>query len=213
MARRRGTKQVNAVLAEPLRSKSDPECARCDDTRVVPSRYLSRLIRCPMCTTVVRQDKDVFRRLAASESVYRLNAAESRRIETAIQRLIGLTLAADARKVFARLDKALYPTRRVMQRWGANEGSGLPSENPDVYLVAQLPPLDPQTQEKVSDIVKAAPPAISTFCCDVWASNIPISVIRGGPYFSKHKVPRPGRYLSERDFYSEQEEILRYLRD
>jgi hypothetical protein len=204
--------EAATLNAQLVTTPAEPACEKCNDTRVVPSRYLSRMIRCPFCTTAVRRDPDMFRRLAATEAVYRLNAAETRRIERAIAKLVALTLTADAQKIHARMDPDLFSTRRVMQRWGVSEGSGLPSENPDVYLVAQLPPLDPKTQEIVSDVVKASPPSIATFCWDVWASNIPISVIRGGPYYSKTGERRPGRYLSERDYYREQEAILRYLR-
>ncbi|HZP86613.1 MAG TPA: hypothetical protein VFB54_07310 [Burkholderiales bacterium] len=132
-------------------------------------------------------------------------------MKRAEERLIALTRKADALK-HARIDPDLFATERIMQRWGVGEGSGLPATNPDVYLIAQLPPLDDRTQEKVSDIVKGSPPSIRTFCEDVWASHIPIDVLRWGPYYSSRGDFRPGRYLSERDFYRERQSILRYLR-
>jgi hypothetical protein len=209
--RNRGSKKMNAVLAERPCAAEEP-CARCNGMRVIESRHLRRTIRCPMCTTrSPRLDPGALRRLAAFDEQYRLNAAEARRVQRAQDRLIAVMLGLDALK-HARIDPDLFSTQRVMQRWGAGEGSGLPAENPDVYLVARLPPLDDRTQEKVSDIVKAASPAISTFCVDIWSSHIPTAVIRGGPYWSSRGERRPGRYLSERDFYRERQSILRYLR-
>lgn len=203
---------MNAVA---MAIASEDTCPHCGSTLLVPHPRLG-VIRCIRCTTrEPAKDPDAFRQMREREVRFQLTGAEKRRIERSAQRIIALTLSKDLLRL-ARVDREFVATDRVMQRWGREEGTGFAAANPDVYSEVQPPPLDPKTQEIVSDVVKSSPPGIRTFTDDWYSSHIPVRVIAAGDYwrtYSRHVHEyRPARALDDRGVLREWHAVLRYLR-
>jgi hypothetical protein len=154
---------VNAVLADST-TGPDP-CGRCGFSRQVWSSALRRWIRCTACTTVeLPIDHDVFRRLAR---------AERRRARNRVAVVVLETIAEEAR-IFPRLPPELITTDRVLDRW-SSFGTGRPAANPDVYHTSMPPPLPPETQLLVSDLVRLAPPRPQEVTHQLYTRGAPAS--------------------------------------
>lgn len=177
---------LTAELANP------PVCERCDGARLIVSAWSKRKIRCPMCTRRKVKKRAPSKSLGAEISTP--EAIRMGRILANICAQIEIN-----RWKFPGLPSHLVGTDRVMQRWVAAP-SGMASDNPDVYAKARPPPLDDRTQEKVSDIVKAAPSGVRAFIWDWYKIGTPDSVMA------------EQRHMSIRQLKREWQDVLVFLR-
>lgn len=138
-------------------SSRRPFCEECGDTHEIRNPILGK-VRCPYCTKP-RLPKTDWRGM---------NAAEKRRLE---QQALSVTVVADDFR-FPNLPSHLVSTDRVLMRWGS-EGSGLPSENPDVYRKSLPPPLDDKTHAEVSTLVKHSETEVRRFAYEWYCTPIP----------------------------------------
>lgn len=132
-------------------------------------------VRCPYCKVPV----------PTKAAMRELTAAERRRIN---QQQLSVTLVTDEFK-FPNLPNHLVSTDRVMTRWGC-EGSGLPSENPDVYRMSLPPPLDDRTHAEVSTLVKSSAERVRTFAYEWYCSPLPVSLMADRRGMSRRQLGR-----------------------
>jgi hypothetical protein len=94
----------------------------------------------------------------------------------------------------------LITTSRILERWGS-DGSGMPTENVDVFRQAKAPPLDPGTYTVVEQLVNAAPDRIRRFAYAWWRSPNPA-----------HLATHGRRGVSRRNLGRTQVDALNYFR-
>lgn len=132
-------------------TEAEEPCGKCGGALQVYSVTARRIVRCVRCTTVdLPYDPRALKDLARRE---KLRQQQLLRHKAAVAMIEAIATAHT--RVFPKLPPELVTTDRVLDRWGAAP-TGQPAENPDVYHVALPPPLDPRTQERVSDLVKLA---------------------------------------------------------
>ena len=176
---------------------SIPDCDHCGNERRIRSSWSKRWIRCPLCTHR-KPDKSGKHLRALSQAVAKeVSPVESRRMAEELDKL--LIRIEQGRTAIPNLPDHLVGTDRIMQRHAAAP-SGMPSDNPDVYHRSRPPPLDPVTQEKVSDVLKAAPRGISLFVSDWYRRDVPTDVMA------------ENRHMSRRQLIREWHDVLVYLR-
>lgn len=151
---------VNAVLADVSR------CGRCGDAGEVRSSTIGRMIPCPICSGAygLPYNADALRRLARQER---------KRIRAQVGIVVLETIATET-AAFRKLPPELITTDRVLDRW-CSFGTGRPAENPDLYHQALPPPLDPETQLVVSDIVRGAPSRPRSVTYELYSRGAPFS--------------------------------------
>jgi hypothetical protein len=96
----------------------------------------------------------------------------------------------------------LITTDRTLQRWAAAP-TGVPAQNPDVYRESRPPPLDPRTQEAVSDVLKASSKGVQCFCADWYLCTA---------WLSQDEMARQ-RQMTRRQLVREWHDILFLLRE
>lgn len=151
---------MNAVLAEVSR------CERCADAGTVWSTTFKRRFPCPGCSGVygLPYNPDALRRLARQER---------KRLKAKVAIVVLETIAAET-SAFRKLPPELITTDRVLDRWCAF-GTGRPAENPDVYHASLPPPLDPETQLLVSDLVRGSPSRPRGVTYELYPNGAPFS--------------------------------------
>lgn len=167
------------------------DCRHCNDLRVVPHVQLGP-IRCPVCTVRAKpRDPEAMARANQEFTEHvreNLSGAEARRITRAIGKL--LAHAVFDRFRFKGLPTHLISTDAILQRWAAAP-TGLPAENSDVYAQSRPPPLDPRTQEAVSDIIRALPTGIRGFVFNWYkAPGISVNVMAERRKLSRRQLER-----------------------
>lgn len=84
-------------------------------------------------------------------------AADVRRVNRLVARAVALELLRRGSHRLAQLDAELMPTDRILQRWAASVGNGLPSDYWDDSPKSRPPPLDEETAIIVDQVVLHAP--------------------------------------------------------
>lgn len=169
-----------------------PDCEHCGDTREVENAVLG-VIRCPQCT--VRAKPLDPRTMELEMAAFRQRAKEpmgfTAKELTSVERLLKQLVAHAAIDLsrFPSLPAHLVTTDRILQRWAAAP-TGMPSDDPDVYAVARPPPLDPMTQEAVSDILREAPKSVRMFVGDWYCSSAPMKTIARYRSLSRRQLGR-----------------------
>ena len=189
---------MNAALAI-----NPPDCERCNDKRKVWSRTAGKRIRCVACTKRTRMPQpgasNEIHRLLTDLDRRKLSDKEIKRVASTLSEHIKVTFADNSRP--QDLPDHLATTDRILQRWAAAP-TGVPSDNPDVYRDSRPPPLDPRTQEAVSDIVKAAQPGVRKFLIE-WYCTPGIST----------KEMAHSRHMSRRQLSREWIDVLHVMRE
>ena len=162
-----------------------PDCPRCEERREVWNGFLKRMIRCPACT-IARQRRDHVEIRATNERLASKDMQNfaPRELPQIVNRIDQFLIEAVINTSRAPgLPPHLVTTDRTLERWYAAP-TGMPAENTDVYHHCRPPPLDPRTQEAVSDVLKAAPEGVRTFIgewygCTAWLSQDEMARKRG----------------------------------
>lgn len=158
---------MNAVLAEVVVG-IESSCVRCGTAERVWSATLRKFIPCPICSGAygLPFDPDALRRMARKER---------KRLRTQVAIVVLETIATETRALSKlKVPPELITTDRVLDRWTAF-GTGAPAENPDVYHQSLPPPLDPETQVRVSEIVRTAPALEREVTYDLYSRGAPMS--------------------------------------
>ena len=126
------------------------------------------MIPCPKCSGAyaLPYNADALRRLARQERKRRRALVAVAVVETIASETTWLGRL--------KVPPELVTTDRVLDRWAAF-GSGEPAENPDVYHISLPPPLDPETQLRVSDLVRGAPDLERDVTYDLYSRGAPAS--------------------------------------
>jgi len=159
-------------------------CEHCKDRRLVWSELLRKSIPCPQCRRKPRQD---------SSGLKLITAVEKRRMNRLVQRAVQIEIAAamGLGDRIRRADPFYATTDRIMQRWAAGNGSGLPKTDEDWEAAAtkaldadvfspepsRPPTLDDATHVEVEHIVQRSPQAIQMFVRQWYCSDVPCLVI------------------------------------
>jgi hypothetical protein len=93
---------------------------------------------------------------------------------------------------FPGLPNELVPTDRILQRMAAF-GTGVPSENPDVYRESRPPPLDPATQMAAGDALQSCAPGTKAVIRDWYFTRKSITQIAKARHLSRRQLGREWR--------------------
>ncbi len=104
-------------------------------------------------------------------------AAEVRKVNHLVRRAVGLALLQQGSSRLGSLDQRFIGTDRILMRWAASIGSGLPSERWDDTVQIKLPPLDDATAVVVDRIIMAAPHEVRALVRSWYCTPTPVDTM------------------------------------
>lgn len=164
-----------------------PDCAHCDDKRQVWNQWRERYMRCPRCTVRPKRRRDA---KEFAELITGISAREA--VHQERERMRRIVFALIDTFNFPGLPNELVPTDRILQRMAAF-GTGVPSEDPDVYRESRPPPLDPVTQQAAKDALASCAPGTKVVIADWYFSRKSIKQICARRHLSRWQLSREWR--------------------
>lgn len=82
-----------------------------------------------------------------------VTAIEKRKMNHLVRQAVALEILRGGDYQLRHLDEELMPTHRVLQRWAAGSGTGLPIEEVDTQRASRPPPLDDATHIVVEGVI------------------------------------------------------------
>jgi hypothetical protein len=131
-----------------------------------------------------------------------INAATKRRMNQLVRSAVALEIIRGQDSKERQLDEELMPTDRIMQRWAASIGSGMPESEWDTTPKSKPPVLDDESAMIIDQIVLKAPHRYRTLLLPWYKGNGSSTTIQ-----QKLGVSRHGLYFEWRCslFYVRQE--------
>ena len=144
-------------------------------------------------------------------------AAEVRKVNQAVRRAVGLALLQQGSSRLAQLDERFMATDRILMRWSASIGSGLPRDDWDDTARARLPPLDDATAIVVDRLVMQAPHVVRSLIRSWYCTPTPVESMARDRAISRATLYLRWRasleYMRGRSIESRHDPLTRLLSD